>query len=183
MTALAGNRSELLRWCQNDGPRPVSGYLIFKGQSPESILPAPINRSTVTETNCSDSEANSSSGPLNRNTYYYKVRAFDVDGRLSAYSDVVAATPNGPLLPPGKVDAAGYDGKILLMWTPPISTGEGDLTGYRLLRGESSVKLALYHKLTPTGTTYTVESTPNGKPVYYCLVSVDSLGNTSGLSP
>lgn len=183
LTAIASNRSVLLSWYQSDGPRPLSGYLIFRGRSPDSILPEPINRGTVTETNFSDSDANSDSGPLNRNTYYYKVRAFDVDGRLSAYSDVVEATPNGPLLPPGKVDAAGYDGKILLMWTPPISTGEGDLAGFRLLRGESSGKLSLYRELTPSATAFTDEATPNGKPFYYALVSVDSLGNTSGPSP
>jgi hypothetical protein len=183
LTAIAGNRSVLLSWYLSEGPKPISGYHVYRGLSPDSIPPQPIHAGVLTETNYSDSDANSLNGPQNRTTYYYKVRAFDVEGRLSPYSDVVAATPNGPLLPPGKLEASGYDGKVLLQWSEPISTGDGDLAGFRLLRGSASGQLQPYQDLPAEARSFEDAGLANGTARFYALLSLDDRGNTSVASP
>ncbi|HXC64772.1 MAG TPA: fibronectin type III domain-containing protein, partial [bacterium] len=122
LTAIAGNRSVLLSWYPSEGPKPVSGYLVYRGERPDSLERLPINRDPVTESNFSDSDDTSLRGPKNRHTYYYRVRAFDTDGRLSPYSDLVQALPNGPLLAPGKVGVEAGDRQVVLRWGEPLST-------------------------------------------------------------
>jgi hypothetical protein len=91
LTAIAGNRSVLLSWYPSEGTKAVSGYLIYRGEKSDRLDRSPINRDPVTESNFSDSDETSTTGPRNRHTYYYRVRAYDTDGRLSPYSDLVQA--------------------------------------------------------------------------------------------
>lgn len=183
LTAIAGNRSVLLSWYQSEGPRPLSGYLVYRGTAPDAIVPEPIHAAPITETNYSDSDANSLSGPRNRQTYYYRVRAFDVDGRLSDYSDLVAATPSGPLLPPARLSASGGPGRVSLQWSEPVSTGDGELAGFRILRGEASGRLAPYRELGPEARSFEDSGLPDGKAFFYAVATVDDAGNVSPASP
>ena len=183
LTAIAGNRSVLLSWYPSEGRVPVSGYLVYRGPSSDHIDAAAINAAPVTEPNYSDSDANSLVGPSNRNTYFYRVRAFDGDGRLSPYSDIVSASPNGPLLPPGKVEAAGADSRVLLTWSPPYSSGEALLAKLTVLRGEKSGELQPLKDLPPDATRFEDSGLPNGKAWFYALRSEDTAGKQSQPSP
>jgi len=183
LTAIAGNRSVLLSWYPSEGAKPVSGYLIYRGEGPQALAHAPINKQMVSDSNYSDNDAASLTGPLNRHTYYYRVRAYDVEGRLSPYSDLVSAAPNGPLLPPGRVEAQPGDGRARLTWTPPLSTGEADLARYWVLRGEASDKLAPLTSVAGTVTAWEDQGLANGKALFYALRSEDMAGKQSADSP
>lgn len=183
LTAIAGNRSVLLSWYPSDGAKPVSGYLIYRGQDSPVLDHEPINKQLVTDSNYSDNDEASLSGPLNRHTYYYRVRAFDVDGLLSPYSDLVSATPNGPLLPPSRVQALPGDGHVRLTWTPPLSTGNADLARLWVLRGDASDKLEPLTSVAATATAWDDNGLPNGKALFYALRSEDTLGKQSQDSP
>src|SRR5665213_182697 len=86
LTAIAGNRSVVLSWYPSEGSKPVSGYLVFRGPDAQHISPAPINLSPVADTSYNDNDDFSVHGPLDRQTYSYRVRAFAPDGLLSPYS-------------------------------------------------------------------------------------------------
>ena len=183
LTAVAGNRSVLLSWYPSEGSVAVSGYLIYRGRDPHHISPAAINLTPVTESNYSDSDADSAVGPKNRQAYFYRVRAYSTDGLLSPYSDIVSATPNGPLLPPGKVDAASEDGRVVLTWQAPLSTGDSDLSNLVLFKGGDPGSLAQYKILAPDTLRYTDKSAANGRPIYYAMASEDVKGRRSEQSP
>ncbi len=183
LTAIAGNRSVLLSWYPSEGKYPISGYLIYRGSSISKINDEPINLSPVTESNFNDSPESAVDSIENRRTYWYFVRAFDTDGRLSPASDIVFALPNGPLLPPGRVSAREGVDSISLDWSPPISTGLNELAGYKIFRGEASGSA-----IVPVGglvqdTRMEDSSVIRGKPYFYVVHSVDSVGNTSEASP
>jgi hypothetical protein len=183
LTAIAGNRSVLLSWYQSEGPRPISGYLVYRGTDPGRLDPQPLNREPISETNFSDSDVNSRTGPLNGVEYWYRVRAFDVEGRLSPYSDLVSARPSGPLLPPARLEAEAGNGKVVLSWPEPLSTGDNPLAGFILLKGSDSGRLQPFRKLGPEARSFTDTPLPNGTPVFYAIVAIDALGNTSPASP
>ncbi len=181
LTAIAGNRSVLLSWYPSEGPKPVSGYLIFRGEVPDRLDRVAINRDPVTESNFSDSDETSLHGPRNRHTYYYRVRAFDTDGRLSPYSDLAQAQPNGPLLAPGKLEAVDCgDRRVGLKWGEPLSTGDHDLARTWILRGPSEDQLQPLTVVAAGVQSYADTNLVNASTYYYALRSEDTVG---GLSP
>jgi hypothetical protein len=183
LTAIAGNRSVLLSWYPSEGNSPISGYLVYRGENPAEIPAAPINKGAITESNYSDNDDASLEGPRNRHTYYYRVQAFDTDGRLSPYSEIVSAAPNGPLLPPAKLEGIESDGKVRLRWSLPLSSGEFDIVALQLFRGAVSGEATLLKELPPDATSFEDAGLENGKPYYYTLKSKDSAGNLSGAAP
>lgn len=183
VSAEAGNRVVQLGWYPNDGPNPISGYLIFRGTDPAKLSKKHINRKAVSSPEFLDSAENSFIAPENRMTYYYGVRAVDEDGRISPMSDLVSATPNGPLLAPGKLSAAQEDGKVVLNWSEAISSGPHDLSAYQLFRSESSGKYGAPYQVLPLSPTSFTDAVPNGKSYYYAIRSVDAVGNSSDASP
>ncbi|HXB97557.1 MAG TPA: hypothetical protein VNZ54_05845, partial [bacterium] len=179
LTAIAGNRSVLLSWYPSEGPKPVSGYLVYRGERPDSLERLPINRDPVTESNFSDSDDTSLRGPKNRHTYYYRVRAFDTDGRLSPYSDLVQALPNGPLLAPGKVGVEAGDRQVVLRWGEPLSTGDLDLARTWILRGTAEDQLQPLTVVAAGVQTFTDAGLTNASAYYYALRSEDTAGAQS----
>jgi hypothetical protein len=184
VSAEAGNRVVQLGWYPSEGgPNPISGYLVFRGTDPAHLSKRPINRKPVTAPEFLDSADNSLSPPDNRVTYYYGVRAVDEDARVSPMSNLVAATPNGPLLPPGKLSAAQEDGRVVLSWSEAISSGLHELSAYLLYRSETSGSYGEPYAALPLSATSFTDALPNGKPYYYRLRSLDSAGNSSEASP
>ena len=182
VSAEAGNRAVQLGWYPSESPNPISGYLIFRGTDPAHLSRKHINRKPVTAPEFLDNDENSFRGPENRLTYYYGVRAVDEDGRISPMSDLVAASPNGPLLAPGKLKAVPEDGRIVLHWADAISSGVYDLSAYQLYRAESPGKYGGIYKVLPLSPPSFGDLAPNGKTYYYSMRSVDTLGNTSEAS-
>ncbi len=184
LTAVAGNRTVLLSWYPSEGPKPISGYLIYRGILPDKIDPEPINRKTLTETNFTDSADESRDGPMNRKTYYYRVRAFDGEERLSPASDLAWGTPNGPLLPPAKVEAVSSDSSVQLTWNEPLSTGPSDLSAYNIYRSEISGNYGVALVSVNSSAKNWIEADAvNGQTRYYTVKSLDLQGNLSEASP
>jgi hypothetical protein len=183
LTAVAGNRAVVLSWYPSEGSYAVSGYLIFRGVKADRIPSTPINLTPVTESSYTDNEANSLEEPENRTTYYYRVRAFSPEGRLSPYSAVVSARPNGPLVPPRKFNGVPGDGKITLTWKAPLSTGDEELKQYVLLKGDSADRMTEYKTFGPKISRVIDRNVRNGKPVFYALIAEDAKGRRSDPTP
>jgi len=183
LTAVAGNGSVALSWYPSVGSSAtVSGYLIYRGKDPAHISPAAINLTPVTEAVYLDNDADSAQGPVDRQTYYYRVRSFAADGRLSPYSAVTSARPSGPLLPPGGFTADALDNEVVLTWRTPLSTGDADLAHLILLRGEGQNPPAPYKVLAPDALGFTDKGLPDGAAFTYAVLSEDMRGKQSGPS-
>ncbi|MES2201546.1 MAG: hypothetical protein V4498_04785, partial [candidate division FCPU426 bacterium] len=181
----SGSRSVELSWAPSQGPFAIAGYLIYRGESPQSLSLLPINKTPVLGTEFrDDGDSNPSDPPLNRKLYYYGIRAFDLDGRMSPMSEVVAATPNGPLMPPSKVSVAQEDGRVTLRWMEPLSLGPRELSAYQVYRTVVEGQFGAPSALLPSSVTaYDDLAVSNGETYYYVLRSVDDAGNLSDVSP
>ncbi|MDD1769776.1 MAG: fibronectin type III domain-containing protein, partial [Methanomassiliicoccales archaeon] len=174
--ATAGNGSVSLAWAPpgDDGGRPVTNYMVYRGTAPgtEALL-------TVTENVLEYTDA-----PLDNGiACFYQVSAVNSVGE-GARSGESSATPSSvPTAPRGLQVVAG-DGKIDLNWTIPEYVGPGPLT-YHLFRNSSllwsgtaiayhdsalvngvvySYSVAASNSLGWGGNTTTVQSVPQGPP-------------------
>jgi hypothetical protein len=183
VTAQAGNRSVILSWYPSEGINPISGYLIYRSVEPDVIPNAPINLKPVTATNYQDDHENSVSAPLNRVSYYYWVRAYDTDTRLSEFSEVVSATPGGPLLPPGNIKIEESNNQIVLSWIEPLSTGENNLAGYKVYKSRNSGQyLGSLNQELFSKREFVDRDVKNGENYFYVITAVDTEGNESSFS-
>ena len=116
-------------------------------------------------------------GLINGFSYRYAVKAFHARAE-SDLSEVVTATPIGPPYAPRNLTAARGDGKVLLAWDPPITSGGRAITCYRVYRGPSREALVLYD-LVLNVTGYTDFKVTNGVTYFYALSAESVLGEGS----
>ncbi len=74
----------------------------------------------------------------------------------------------GPGAPQG-VNVEVGDGKLRVRWGPPMSAGGGQLTGYRLYRGDHRDSLVHLLELVPQATEYEDTGLSNGNSYYYAM--------------
>ncbi len=70
------------------------------------------------------------------------------------------------------------DGKLRLKWYPPLDTGGGQLTGYRIYRGDHRNTLVRMLDVVPNATEYEDTGLSNGKSYYYAVSTL--LGGMEG---
>jgi len=136
-----------------------------------------------------DAESYTDTAVTNGTTYYYKVRAIDAGGLASAFTDVVAATPDvaGDSAPPSiptPLTATVVENQptIRLVWTESVDTGNPavGLAGYIVERSPNGstdwAQLeSLYQQLDYDDVTAGWSAT-----WYYRVKAVDLAGNASG---
>jgi len=123
----SGNRRVSLSW--ESPEKSATGYEIFRSQDAKGPY-VKIARINATEYLDDGLEKNT--------TYYYKVRAFDNRGQVSAYSRVIAAetalTPNPPVI----LSTESHVKSIALTWAPGPQASDDPLKlkGYKLYRAK-----------------------------------------------
>jgi YHS domain-containing protein len=97
LTAAPGDAQMTLAWNPpaSDGGSPVSGYNVFQGTSPGGESTTPVNGSPVTSTSYT------MTGLTNGSTYYFTVKAVNIQGQGTASGEVPAVPVTVPGPPPG----------------------------------------------------------------------------------
>ncbi len=167
LTSFASSGQLLIGWAAAVATTyPVAGYNVYRGTTPDGESPVAINGSLVTATTFL------SLGLTNGTRYYYKIRAQDTQGRLSATSAEISGlpftAPTAPLLSAGPADR-----RIDLAWT--FSSGTyTPVTGYALYRGTFAGFPIAAPEFVTTALAYTDLTVTNGTPYYYRIGSRDS---------
>ncbi len=118
-------------------------------------------------------------------TYYYRIRAQDAAGNLSAYSSIRHARTTqtiidtqAPSIPNGFI-ATGGDGQIVLTWT--ASTDNIGVTQYSVERSTSATT-GFNQIATPSINSYTNTGLGVSTRYYYRIRAMDAAGNFSSYS-
>ncbi len=142
------------------------------------------------------------SGPYNDTTYYYRVRAVDIFGRLGPYSSIVSAIPRDetPPQPPTDVILEARGDTLVVCWTKVTRDryGHPEIPGvkeYKVYRADSMTDtlgtLVASHVHQPGGDTTQVcfkDHSPDIKPeygekvFYYRVRTIDWHNNVSPIS-
>jgi predicted phage tail protein len=119
-------------------------------------------------------------GLINGQTYYYMIRAENVQG-VGPNSNEAFATPgqagNVPSAPQNLAAAAG-DSYVTLTWYAPSQSGSSAITAYKVYRGTTPGSETLLATLGNV-LTYTDASLTNDQTYYYRVSAVNSAGEGS----
>lgn len=154
-----------------------------------------IERSTSATTGFTDLITVSTNSYINSalaaNTkYYYRIRAVDVAGNLSAYSSIINATTGAQSTPPpatGDTQAPTAPtalavtvtgSQAALQWA--VATDNVAVTGYRILR--SSTSGGTYVQLNTTTANSYIDNNLNSGTYYYIIKAYDAAANISSAS-
>ena len=112
--------------------------------------------------------------------YTFRVNVTDSDGLFSGHVqlaeqlEVLANLPRAPNL----LRATAGNGMVELEWRAPLDTGDRPLDGYRVLRGTSSVDLAVIATVDSFADTYQDAGLTNGVTYHYAVVGYNDLGDS-----
>jgi fibronectin type 3 domain-containing protein len=107
----------------------LTGFTLYRGESLSNISELVVN---TKEGWHNDTDL------LNGRRYYYQVTANNSAGE-GIRCDPVLSLPLGTPSEPLGLNARSGDGKVHLNWTRPLSTGGGEIFGYRIYRNTSDV--------------------------------------------
>jgi len=147
----------------NDGGRPILGYTIFKGSTPDMRA----ELANVSATSYDDYDV------IVGLNYFYSVRAYNVLLE-SNHSDVLTAIPQSR---PGKISNITVeigDGVVTLRWNPPMDTGGVDIKAYTIQRWSSDGGAVTLGSV--AGTAFTDHEVINGRTYHYAVSAVNSMG-------
>lgn len=154
-----------VEWCK------LTGFTVYRGESP----------SNISEVVASTKDGGFiDAGVLNGRTYYYQASANNSAGE-GVRCEPVSATPLGAPSEPTYLEAWSGDGKVHLSWSPPLGTGGGDLSGYRVYRGSTLEGDFIHHKDLGNVTTWTDPDVVLGR-IYYYKVLAFNIRNYGPLS-
>jgi fibronectin type 3 domain-containing protein len=174
LRAVRGDGEVTLTWQPPalDGGRPVSGYRLYYGKSPDSL---PYTCSTAAVTSFTIDHLR------NGDTYYFKVAAVNVAGEGPLTGQSVMAVPLGrPGAPTGLAaqnDLGGAGAR--LSWEAPIYTGGAASLSYRLMRAGPSGGPAPIATVGPS-TSYLDASVVGGTTYTYRVVAFNDAGDSAG---
>ena len=168
-TVTGGNDAQgrpTLKWNAVTG---AAKYEVYRARSKDGDY---IKYSTVTGTSYTNT-----SYIENGNTYYYKVRALDANGRAGAWSSIVSVTYKQTLLAPTVTGGNDAQGRPTLKWNAVSGAAK-----YEVYRARS--KDGDYIKYsTVTGTSYTNTSyIKDGNTYYYKVRALKSDGTAGAWS-
>jgi fibronectin type 3 domain-containing protein len=180
--ASAGDGRVDLGWDPpaDNGGLPVTGYNIYRGDSPggEGFLASILLFTTYTDT-----------AVQNGHTYYYYVTAVNLNGE-SGRSNEVSATPGGPPPPPPptvpgppkNLNAQAGDGSVYLTWQAPNDNGGSPIKFYHIYRGSSPDQLS---RVATVGDvrSYTDTGLTNGQTYWYRVSAENDVGEGGWSNP
>jgi fibronectin type 3 domain-containing protein len=147
------------------GGRPVTGYIIYIGESPDAMTFS-ITLDDLTRYTLNDLP--------NGVTYYIKISAVNEAGEGPPCT-TVTATPMGlPGAPRGLTATVGLD-SIEILWSPPLDTGGSDSLTYHVLRGTATDSLEPLEDLADVYT-YTDSDVEKYVTYYYGIRSENEVG-------
>jgi len=94
VVAVGGDSTVSVSWLLAPAAN-ILGYNIYRTTKQGSYSTVPISRSLVKGTEFIDSDANSTTPPVNGTVYYYTAKSVDTKGRLSPASEEARARPEG----------------------------------------------------------------------------------------
>ena len=173
---LAANESDgyvNLSWDEpsDDGNRPITEYLIFRG----TLTGSGSYYGSVTGTQRYFNDTSVTNGQ----TYYYHLTAMNEAGKESGDSNEIKATPRGISNPPRNVGAEDGDLYIDLTWDEPSDDGGSAVIEYIIYRAsdvsEPKEKIAT---LPGDERTYRDTDVDYGVTYYYNISAVNGVGES-----
>ncbi|MFT2691623.1 pectinesterase family protein [Clavibacter zhangzhiyongii] len=177
---VANGGGMTISWKANVEPD-LAGYIVFKRGSDDVYrqhLPA-AGTAALTTTTFTDAAAGEGS------TNYYRIRAVDNAGNISAYVAVTGNNPNvAPAAPASLTVKPSATAGLDLAWTAPKDT---DVAGYTVSRSTTSSGTFVQLSTITTAAAgspprFTDTSAPQGVPVFYRVTARDLVGNVSKVS-
>jgi fibronectin type 3 domain-containing protein len=108
-------------------------------------------------------------------TYNYAVTAVTAAGE-GPLSRLISATPFGLASAPLDLKAVAGSGRVVLTWRRPVSDGGEPISGYVVLRGNSSDALSELER-SLGDLTYTDRSVVDGVTYFYAIAAVNAVGS------
>ena len=168
-TVTGGNDAQgrpTLKWKAVTG---AAKYEVYRARSKDGDY---IKYSTTTGTSYTNTDYIE-----NGNTYYYKVRALDVNGTAGAWSSVVSVTYKQTLPAPSVTGGNDSQGRPTLKWNAVSGAAKYEVYRARSRSGDY-IKYS-----TVTGTSYTNTSyIENGNTYYYKVRALDANGTAGAWS-
>ncbi|MEE9532180.1 MAG: fibronectin type III domain-containing protein [Syntrophobacteria bacterium] len=126
LQALGGSQKVVLSWNPNTESN-LRGYKVFRGITPMGPF---AKVASVKENNFTDGDLE------NNRTYYYKVQAFNEQGKESPASVVIAAETAPSPFSPIIIDATPLIGGIRICWTSNPRKGDDgtEISGFKIYR-------------------------------------------------
>jgi pectin methylesterase-like acyl-CoA thioesterase len=159
----------------------LAGYIVFKRGSDDvyrQYLPA-AGTPAYTTTRFTDPAATEGT------TTYYRIRAVDNAGNISAYVAVTGNNPNvAPAAPSSLTVKASPTAGLDLAWAAPKDTDVAGYTVSRSTTGNGVFALVATVDTATAGTPprFSDTSAPQGVPVFYRVTARDRVGNVSKVS-
>ena len=186
LQARGGSQKVVLTW-QPNKESTLRGYKVFRGTTPTGPFSkvASVTKSTFTD----DADLE------NNRTYYYKVQAFNEEGKESPASTVIAAETAPSPFSPIILDATSHIASITIRWTTNPRTGDDgtEVSGFKIYRatepegeyvwvGSLSVEGANQSQLRLKQFDYEDSGLADGAKYYYRLTAFNNRGIESDFS-
>lgn len=163
-----------IQWISNN-ESDFNKYYIYRGTSPN---PTTIVDST---SNIIDT-LKTYSGLSNYSNYFFRIRASDLNGNLSPYSNEVSVMPmdQTALNAPQNISAIAGDGQATIHWNP---VSGGDFQRYYIYHGTDPNPTTLFDSTAAIDDTLKIyEGLSNYQIYYFRITAKDTNGNVSGYS-
>jgi fibronectin type 3 domain-containing protein len=170
--AFSGGSVDFIWSSPENGGRPISGYTVFRGTSPDFTSSMPLTGSILVN---SYHDTSASPGL----TYYYFVTAQNSIG-TSAAGVSGPVFVSGPPSAPCSVTTAIDNGYIRLSWSPPLYSGLYPVSGYNVYRSLASGSSAVIAH--PGNVMSFVDQTVVPGQTYYYSVSAENEAGEGPLS-
>ncbi|MGD1061612.1 MAG: fibronectin type III domain-containing protein [Methanomassiliicoccales archaeon] len=175
LVANGGPGFIFLNWTApvNVGIPPLTQYAIYRGTSSggygSPLITLDSNIATYNDTTATPGTQ-----------YYYVVKAINTAGSSLASNEATAeATTSAQSVPgaPTNLQAAGYDGYVILTWNAPANAGNPALTEYSIWRGATADSLALrdYSNTLTYNDTYVT----NGQTYVYAVKAMNTVNSSA----
>ncbi|WP_276356229.1 S-layer homology domain-containing protein [Cohnella caldifontis] len=168
LTAIAGDTQVTLNWIAVVG---AANYSVYQGNVSGTYDSTPI--ATVTEATYRVT------GLTNGTKYYFAVKANNIAGGSSDYSNEAAATPSAvpPPAAPANLTAVAGDSQVTLNWIAVVGAAN-----YSVYQGNVSGTYDSRPIATVTEATYRVTGLTNGTTYYFAVKANNTVGESSAYS-
>jgi len=141
----------------------LAGYILYRGKSKDNLTDSIDvgNTTSYLDTNV-----------INDTTYYYAVAAYDFDGNISGYSEIIEATPTIRPAAPTNISYRFDLNSIFLIWE---SQNLDNISKVNIYRSETEdMESAVSFTIDKNIYTYPDVNLTTGKTYYYSLSVTDS---------